>query len=368
MTPQQKISRAITHLVVKDPFIGSMALGLQVYPDDNIPTACTDGSSLQWNPSFIDKLTPAETIGLVVHEVMHVVLKHPLRMRERDADRWNVATDYAINEFVVAHGYTLPDGGLLSNEYKGLPAEAIYDRLPDDAGQQSGGFGEVVEPKKKGQPLSPSEAKQMEAAINSKVFQASANAKAVGKMTKRVEELVNSMKKNTIDLHDVVYRFVGGDQPDDYTFSKPNRKAWHQHRAVAPSIQRDGVGHIVVGIDTSASMTTGELQRLLGVLNAMSEDLTPASITVITCDAVVGSVRVYDAGEIITDIQCTGRGGTRVTPVFDYVREHGVQCDSMIYMSDMFIFDYPEEPEYPVLWISTSEKGTEPPFGRVVQA
>ena len=38
------------------------------------------------------------------HEGMHRVLRHHLRMNDRDSELWNIATDYAINSILKKSG------------------------------------------------------------------------------------------------------------------------------------------------------------------------------------------------------------------------------------------------------------------------
>jgi predicted metal-dependent peptidase len=78
-------------------------------------------------------------------------------------------------------------------------------------------------------------------------------------------------------------------------------------------------------------------------------------------------VDYYGQGEDVKSINSKGRGGTEVTPVFDYIEQHGLPCDSFIYFSDMYVYDFPANaPDYPVLWVSTG--ATDAPWGEVVKA
>jgi predicted metal-dependent peptidase len=290
-----------------------------------------------------------------------------LRRGDRDPEKWNYACDYAINPILKDAGFVLPEGGLIDPQYANLNAEAIYDRLPDDIGQKAkgSGFGEVTDAKgKQGQDLSPAEQQQMEADIDSKVMMAASAAKAVGKLPAKIDQMIQQMQKAQVDWRDVLRRFIGGDQPDDYSMRRPQRRMFHMSGIVAPSVQKVGAGNVVVGIDTSGSVSHQELTQFLGELNAISEDIMPASITVITCDTHVRTVRRYERGELIDDMQVGGRGGTAVAPVFRYIEDHELEVDNMIYLSDMEVWDYPEiEPSYPTLWVSSWDQAKPAPWG-----
>jgi len=360
MDAQTKMSRAMTRLIVHHPFFGSIGLTLNVSPSDAVPTMCTDGVSILWSPAFVDSLNLDEVIGVLAHEIMHVVLKHMLRRNNRDPMKWNIAADLAINPILVKGGFTLPEGGLLDHAYDGMSAEAIYERLPQNAEAPAGsGFGEVEDAKTR----SEAEAQQLEAEINAKVMMAASGAKAVGKLPADIDELITKMKRSQEDWRDVFRRFIGGDQPDDYSMRRPNRRMFHTSGIVAPSIQKIGAGDVVIGIDTSGSVSDGELAQFLGELNALSEDTKPNSITVITCDARVQTVRKYEQGEIIENIKVGGRGGTLVTPVFDYIAKHELPVDNMVYLTDLEVYDFPQQPDYPVLWVASWDGAKKAPWG-----
>jgi predicted metal-dependent peptidase len=367
MDAQMKMSRAVTQLVVRHPFFGSMCLSVKVSPDDSIPTMCTDGTSIQWSPAYVDEIPQDECTGVLAHEVVHIVLKHMLRRGDRDPERWNYACDYAVNPILLEAGFKLPEGRLYDPAFANLSAEAIYDRLPDDIGEKAkgSGFGDVVDAKgEQGQDLSPAEQKQMEADIDSKVMMAASAAKAVGKLPAKIDQMIQQMQQAQVDWRDVLRRFIGGDQPDDYSMRRPQRTMYHMAGIVAPSIQKVGAGNIVVGIDTSGSVSHHELTQFLGELNAVSEDTAPTSITVITCDTHVRTVQRYERGELIEEIKVGGRGGTLVTPVFKYIEENELEVDSMIYLSDLEVWDYPEQaPHYPTLWVSSWDQAKPAPFG-----
>ncbi len=367
MDAQMKVSRGSTRLVIKFPFYGSVCLRVNVKPDASVSTMATDGKSILWSPDWVDTIGQEETVGTLAHEVLHIILKHPLRRGSRDPLLWNIATDFAINQILVDAGFKLPEGALIDPQYKGLTAEAIYDRLPQDASEQYGNavIGEVKDAKKDdGSDMSEAEVKQMEADIDATIMMAATGAKAVGKMPAFAEDLIKEMQRSQVDWRNVMRRFIGGDQPDDYSFRRLHKKMYHMGGVVSPTIERMGAGDIVIGIDTSLSVCKKELSFFLGEINAISEELKPRSITVITCDARVQTVKRYEQGEEIQMIEIGGRGGTLVKPVFDYIEEHQLPVDNMVYLSDLEIFDYPEHPpHYPTLWVSSSMRSDPAPWG-----
>ena len=116
-------------------------------------------------------------------------------------------------------------------------------------------------------------------------------------------------------------------------------------------------------MDTSGSVLDNEIKYFLGVANELVDEMRPTSVTVITWDSKVRTVKRYEEGEEIQSFEIGGRGGTSVSPMFSYVEDMDVECDQMICLSDMGIHDYPDDPDYPVLWVSSWSSGRPAPFG-----
>jgi predicted metal-dependent peptidase len=356
MDAQLKISRCITKLLLQEPFWGSMALRTEFIRCEQTKTMETNGKWIKWGPAFVDSISEAQTLGTVVHEVCHIVLKHHLRRGNRSPKRWNHACDFAINPILRSGGFELPDGVLFNHDFINMTAEKIYDLIPEpEEDPEWGAFSDMDE----------GDAADHEAEIDERIMVAASAAKNVGKLPHFIEGIIAQMEQSQVDWRDKMRRFLCGDQPDDYSYRRPERKAFHHLGLIAPSIERRGAGHIVVGVDTSASVGDEELRHFLGEVNAISQDVNPMSITVIYCDTHVNHVDHYEQGDEVTAFNHKSRGGTNVQPVFDYVREHDLPVDHMIYLTDLEVWDFPKSVDFPLLWVS-SDPSAKAPIGDTV--
>lgn len=375
MEPTKKIARAKTQLVLKHPFFGSIAMGLNFVETSDCDAMATDGKSIFWNAAFVDAFDQDIIMGVIAHEVLHVAFKHCLRMDDRNHLKWNVCTDIAINDILVDDGFQLPPNVLFStskpewNQYKDWSAERIYSHMTDDAmpdDDMMPDWGAVMQTTADdGQALSEAEVKQIEAEMDIKVQMAADAAKAQGNIPAKIDQLVQVMRRCQIDWRDVLNRFIGGDQPDDYTWRRPQKNAWFNQGVYLPSVDKMGAGDVVIYVDTSGSVSGDELSHFLGEMNAITEDQKPRSVTVITCDTQVRTVHRYEQGEIIEKIEINGRGGTLVKPVFDYIEDKQLPCDNFVGLTDLEISDFPDAPDYPVLWVSTDIGSDRAPWGEV---
>ena len=166
--------------------------------------------------------------------------------------------------------------------------------------------------------------------------------------------MVERLRKPKVNFADVLLRFIGGEQPDDYSYRKPNKHAWHEQGVYLPTLQNDGVGDIAMLFDCSGSMSTPELEQGLSEVKALVEDFAPRSVTVVQFDSNVQKVDTFENGDFVSKIEFTGRGGTRVEPAFNYLDRGGIARDQIIVFTDMGIHDFPDiAPDVPVLWVST---------------
>lgn len=361
MDAMLKISRCKTRLLLRQPFWGSLAMATEFIEDNDMPikSMCTNGKWIRWDRGFIDAQSEEKVLGTIVHELAHKALKHMLRRGARDPMKWNYATDYAINLIVVDEGFELPDGVLLDRKYAQMMAEKIYDMIPDPPAMPA--WGVVIDD------LSEDEKAEMEMEIDQQVMNAANAAKSIGKLPAFVEGLLNEMRDAQVDYREKMRRFFAGDHPDDYTFRRPERKAYHHMGVIAPTVDHKGAGHWVIGVDTSGSVSETELQHFLGEVNSISNEVRPQSITVIYCSMKINHVETYDQGDEITTFTYKDRGGTAVQPVFDYVEQNNLPCDQMVYLTDLEIWDFPKRVDFPLLWVSSGRAGVDAPVGETVR-
>jgi len=166
---------------------------------------------------------------------------------------------------------------------------------------------------------------------------------------------------------ELLARFILSQQRNDYTWMKPNKR-YIEDGIYLPVLHSEGVGKLVVAVDTSGSIGQEELNKFLGELNGILDQSRPESAVLIPCDAAVDAefVRTYAPEDYpITSPKLGGGGGTDFTPVFDYVKEQNIDPVCLIYLTDM-MGTFPEAPPpYPTLWIATSE--IQGPFGQTVR-
>lgn len=385
----RRLRKARAQLVMKHPFFGTLALGMDLVErvgDPRIKTLATDGKSLFYNPSFVETLSDPELQGVVAHEVMHPASLHHTRRGARDLRAWNTAADFAVNPIIVGAGLTLPEGALISPAYADKSAEEIYGLLPKSGGAGGGGNpggddGDDLDPGgcgavldapgtggEDGKTASASEMAQAASEWKVKTLQAAQAAKMQGRLPAGLERLVEELRAPSVDWRDQLRRFVADQFPEDYSWTKPNRR-FIGSGLILPSMIPDRIGEIAVAVDTSGSIGPKELAQFQSELQSIADEVRPAAIHVVYCDAKVAGTQTFEGDDQIK-LKAKGGGGTDFRPPFDWIARNGVEPKCLIYLTDLCCSSFPKEPGYPVMWASTEKLGrpgvSKPPFGEVI--
>ena len=408
------ITKARARLLVRAPFIGSIALGLAWVNAPDIGTMATDGRSIWFNPAWCEAHGVEKTMGVIAHEVFHIVNRHHLRRGERDAVLWNIAGDLLINRLLEDDKYVLPSDGLFDRDrrYTGLPVEIIYARLLEQQRQQaeqprdrqstnqpspgrgsgSGNgpdattsdhvkadqreahngngvfparqWGEVRDlTKSNGQRLSPTERLHAEHNLDVRIRQAAAAAKRVGKFGTALREMVE-IATDRVDWRDKFRMVFDGVLRGEVSWARPNRR-FIQHGIYLPGWRRTGAGRIGFVLDTSGSISADELSVYSAAVLGILEETGPEAVALVQCDAQVQRVDYIQPGESFVRIEVHGRGGTRFQPAFDWIAESGFGADAIVYATDLNCSDQPQDPGLPVIWLTPTRNRTMP-FGEIV--
>ena len=388
-----RIQKARTTLLLDHPFFGSLLFRLKGSENRSIATMATDGVSLYYNPKFVDTLNSATLAGVLAHEVMHPALQHHVRRSGRDPRRWNEACDYAINPLLLDAGLSLPDGVLVDHRFRGMSAEQIYNMREGEAQPQSGGqdsasdgagagAGETPEPQANSdEPIAPvteggigqvldappadeempsveEHAREWSVALN----QAVTLSKQSGKVPAGLARTLEGAADAAVDWRELLRRLWSDTIPADSSWMRPNRRhIWAG--LYLPGVVREGVGEIAIAVDCSESVNARLLRLFEAEVCSILGGQRPQCVHVLYFDTEVNKVETYQAGEQV-HLNPVGGGGTDFGPCFDWLDEHGIQPQTLVFLTDL-CGTFPEtEPAYPVIWASTERRHA--PFGCVV--
>jgi len=324
---------------------------------------------------------------------LHPALHHHMRRSGRDSRRWNEACDYAINPLLLDAGLSLPKGVLVDNRFREMSAEQIYNRLESEAEQQSGneggennsagddrgdspspendadgpsapitegGIGQVMDAPLPDEetPSVEEQAREWSVAVN----QAVTLAKQAGKFPTGINRTLEGVAEAAVDWREMLRRLWSETTPADYSWMRPNRRhIWAG--LYLPGVIRDGVGEIAIAVDCSGSVNARQLRLFEAEVRSILEGQRPQRVYVLYFDAMVHKVETYEAGQRVA-LNPVGGGGTAFAPCFDWLDEHGIVPQTLVFLTDLWGTFPISAPCYPVLWASTGRR--QAPFGAVI--
>ena len=229
---------------------------------------------------------------------------------------------------------------------------------PDDSGNPEGGFSDFC-------PEFDEETEMDCNALSSDVF---IDMKKAGEgvfsfFSQLVEKIDKSRVKWLVVLRQFLHTYRGG----SYSWTHPNR------RYLAQGLYLPGRFGLkcfkgIVALDTSPS-TEKYLHRFVSELFGIMQAFGKYDMTIIECASVIRQIWNASSNAPLPDLKhhrFKGCAGTSFVPVFEYIHDHHLNPNVLIFFTDGKGI-YPEtKPPYPVLWILIKDGHISVPWGHVI--
>ena len=365
-----QLSRASKSLILTEAFYGLFLIGLNKKFRKDIPTAGVSkhgiGVQLTINPDFFTNLTEDQRIGILKHELLHISFGH-LTYRDSFENKklFNIAADLEINQYIDEN--FLPREALFLDTFPelNLPTRAgtkvYYDLLQqacDDGncpslqtilGEMNGDsiydhptwdeFEELTEAEKR------LVQKQIEHQIKEVAEQTEKRRGTIpGELSEIIDRILN-IPPPKFDWRGYLRRFVGN---SSIVYTKKMRRKYNKRYSENPGLKIKFKNHILVGVDTSGSVSSNELKEFYNELCHMHK--TGHKISVAQCDSSLKDVKEFNPRK---DWEIHGRGGTDFQPVVDHFNQNKRAYTALIYCTDGEA-PAPEECPKNTLWCLSS--------------
>ena len=371
---------------------GVMMMGSTEVVDEAI-TAYTDGINKKYGRTFLTAICPtqAEVNGLILHENLHIGLRHHLHgadMFKEDGDKANKAADYVVNDMIteISKKYPelvqLPRGGLYDPQYHNMSMREIYKLLkskkgggggggtPDKEGEKgsgSGGGEYEFDKHDFGKPMTQEEAKEMDGKIDRAIREGALLAGRLGiDLPRSVTDLLNPVIDWKKELADFVTSSCKG--KDEYTWRKFNRRLI-SNDIYLPTVENETIGEVVVAIDTSGSIGQEQLNEFASELVSICEAVSPDAVRILWWDTKVHGEQLFtdNYDQIGSMLKPLGGGGTRVSSVAEYINKKKINAECVLVFTDGFLeSDVKWDISSPTLWMVTENRNWTPPSGKKV--
>jgi len=378
-TTHEQLSRVSKTLIFSEPFYGIFLIGLQKEFSDKCATAGVGkhgiGMRLIINPEFFQGLSEDHQHGLLKHELLHIAFGHIiLSDRYPNKQLFNIAADIEINQYIADK--MLPEGGLKRDSFPGifLPEKAgtkVYYDILNDTCDGEGGSSNPELDKLLGEmdgnsqychkewaeigDLPEAEKKLVQKQYEHQMKQTAEDIKKKcgnipGELAEIIEKLFH-IEPPKFNWKAFLKRFVNNSST---VYTKKRRRKENKRYAANPGIKIKHRNHVLVGVDTSGSVSSEELVEFMHELGHMVR--TGNTITVAQFDTELTDVSVFDPKK---SWEIKGRGGTYFQPVVDHYNDPKNKYSGFICLTDGEA-DNPVNCPKNALWVHSSRSRINP--------
>jgi predicted metal-dependent peptidase len=383
-------------LLQSEPFFAGLSRRIHKVESRAIPTAgvMIDKETAQfimlYNPEFFEAMPEDQRLGVLMHEFYHLIFEHVTGRLppEGMSKMWNVATDLAINSFLVGK---LPEGGCIPTQkpFEDYPlemsAEWYFSKLQNDEqfkpkegeegdgeGDGEGGEAGDGDPSKGSGGLPDSlddhsgwdevdqETKAMaeerlKDAIRKATEEVNSGGRGWGTVSQGMRKKIQDMVSPKVNWRSVLRYFIKTSQRANKrsTPRRINKRFPYIH--AGKRINR--TAKIAISIDQSGSVSDDMLALFFSELNGLAKY---AEFTVIPFDTEVAEDEVYvwkkGKRRTFERVSC---GGTDFNPPSKWVNER--QFDGHIILTDMEA-PKPVPSKCQRMWMTTPDCADRPYF------
>lgn len=356
----------------KTKFYGIVLLQLPMFVVKENITGATDGTGIILGRNYFMAQNASQRKELIIHEVIHVCMKHSMRLKGRNPRVWNVACDYAINPHSEQLGLQLSEGSIKDPKYADMSAEAIYDDIMANGGESilppmGNGADMHLMPSpdadsKLPNGLLPEQA--IDQAMQTAVIQMDMSGQG-SSVPGYVREWLKELFEPKVSWQALLRKYMNAKSQTEYDMSRPNRRMRHLG-IYLPTRKGKKMGKMIQAFDLSGSIGKHEFLHFVSESYAGFKILNPELLEIIQFDTDIISIDKVTKESDFNKIQFKGGGGTDLRTLFDHFIK--TKAKLMIVLTDGYFYNNFAVPPrgQDVIWCIYNNPSWRPPFGKVV--
>ena len=350
------LSKTAKALMLLEPYYGFFLIMLNKTWRQDLPTAGVSKNGINYqlaiNEEFWTSLSEEHQLGLLKHELLHIAFGHLTSFGSfSDKKLANVAMDMEINQYIDTDW--LPKGGIMIEDYEDLNLDRkagcryYYKKLQElkQEKDKNGTCGnepmdKLLDDIENGDipdhstweefdDLSEAEKKLIDKQLQKVLSDAKEQTvKKRGRIPGEIEGVITieEIVAPKFDWRGYMRRFTG---VSTKVFTKKIRRKENRKFPESPGLKLKMKQHMLLGIDTSGSVSDSELQEFMSEINHIYK--AGVDVTIIQCDASIRSIEPYKGKH---ELEVQGRGGTEFDPVLEYYNENQKRYTSLVYFTD----------------------------------
>jgi predicted metal-dependent peptidase len=289
----------------------------------------TDGSTIRIDESKGGGMDDGKLKYLYAHVLLHILLKHPFRMRGRDNPTWNRSCDIVIGLLLgdFQRVGCADEDAIVIESFRDKSVEEVYHTLyresDEGEGQQSDDNPtlqkmDIIE--------NEGDTKAAEEEIDALIIQAMGAARKQGNIPASLLEMFDEITKPTVDLATILHTYMSES--------------------------------FFIFLDRSMSITSDVFGKFLGIIDGILRLGHDFEVSVIPFDEQVAydEMVTYNAQDICPKVVfAKGNGGTQFEPVLEYLNTHAGEKNLAVILSDGY-FKIEKSPAVQTLFLLSEKK------------
>ncbi len=358
-----KLEKIRVQFLFDHPFLSVLALSLPMeYRKNEHEAFETNGMCIYIDPSLCEHIIDEELKYIYAHTLLHILLKHPFRMKERDHGTWNRSSDIVINLLLSDFERVgkRPEHEVMLEKFRDKSVEEVYNILYEE-NEDGEGTPDEENPKEEKLDLIENEgdSSAVMEEIDALIVQAMGAASKQGNIPSSFLEVIKEVIRPKIDLETLLHTYMTESFFDkQINFSHPNRRFIHQ------GIYLPGYKHeknrltLYIALDRSMSISRETFSKFLGIIDSVLRMSSDFVVTVIPFDESVDRDKIvtYDAQQTRPKLSFEkGNGGTLFEPVVEYLKKNSEMEATLMVLSDG-LFKIENTPELNTLFLVSEKK------------
>lgn len=364
-TIAEKIQRFKMNLLRKMPFYGDIMMHLEFVENKSIPTAATNGKTIWYNSDFFSTLSDGEMHFIIMHEFLHVLLRHGTRNinTNRDNGIWNVACDIIVNDMlkwikndIQASGiaFATPSIGIFSNINRDETAENLYSRIVADNANRDKNSSKIrirnvyrdystslkIDETDITNDIKPFSENTEEMELNDRwiremILQSSQRNAGSMKSYYVPRGIYSFTETQKLNWKRLLQDFLTQEIDDESSYTTPERKYLHMDLILpGHSLTEEKLDEIWAFIDSSGSISKKELEQFLTQLHRIIKEFK-CNLNICYWNTSVTDVykKIRYNDNILKYIPLHS-GGTDINCVYNWIESNKVKPDVMLILTD----------------------------------
>lgn len=358
-----KLEKIRVQFLFDHPFLSVLALSIAMeYRKNEHEAFETDGLCIYIDVALCEHISEEELKYIYAHTLLHILLKHPFRMKERDHATWNRSSDIVINLLLSDFERVgqRPEHEVMLEKFRDKSVEEVYNILYEE---NEDGEGTPDEQNPQEEKLDLIENDGNDSAVMEEVdaliVQAMGAASKQGDIPSSFLEMIKEVTRPKIDLETLLHTYMSESFFDkEVNFSYPNRRFIHQGLYLPGYKHEKNRLNLSIALDRSMSIQRETFSKFLGIIDSVLRMSSDFSVRVIPFDESVDESKVvtYDAQDIRPAVAFEkGNGGTLFEPVMKYLQGFSEAQSVLMVLSDG-LFKIEKAPDITTLFLISDKR------------